>query len=84
MHPPGAGGAPVQFTWAAPNHQMLLSAFFLNDSSPPELLLMTLITVLSPDLVVKANVGDHGLSALQLNIFVAAVVFSALIRTQGP
>lgn len=37
---------------------------------------MTLITVHSPDLVVKGKVGDHSVSELQLNTFVAAKVFS--------
>lgn len=37
---------------------------------------MTLITVHSPDLVVKGKVGDHSVSELQLNSFVAAEVFS--------
>lgn len=33
---------------------------------------MTLITVHSPDLVVKGKVGDHSVSELQLDTFVAA------------
>lgn len=76
MHPPRASGAPVPFPWAAPINQIRLSAvrnsfaFFFNDFSPPEVVLMTVITMNSPGLVIKDKVGDHkvGVSAMQLSI----------------
>lgn len=64
----------MPFAWAAPINQIRLSAlhnsfaFFFNDFSPPEVVLMTVITVGSPDLVIEAKVGDHSVSALQLTI----------------